>query len=125
MQEIATVSMADPDGGINLVVLNAKGFLMNDHQMEALQNSHQPRKLCFFLSNNTTLHFRMRCLLVFGERTRDRGVLHLPRDFVCFDYVSADLLQQIAALRLMVRVLAVCLLGKDDRSAFRPSLQVR
>jgi hypothetical protein len=36
MQEIVTISMNNPDEGINLVIFNAQGFLMNDHQMEVL-----------------------------------------------------------------------------------------
>jgi hypothetical protein len=38
--------MNDPDKRINVMVFNAEGFLMNDHHMEVLQNSYQPRKLC-------------------------------------------------------------------------------
>jgi hypothetical protein len=38
VQEVATVSMNEPDKGINLVIFNADGLLMNDHQMEVFQN---------------------------------------------------------------------------------------
>jgi hypothetical protein len=37
-QEIGTLSMNEPNKGMNLVVFTAERFLINDHQMEVLQN---------------------------------------------------------------------------------------
>jgi hypothetical protein len=45
VQEITTILMNEPDKGTNLVLFSAKGFLMNDHQMEVPQHSYHPRKL--------------------------------------------------------------------------------
>jgi hypothetical protein len=36
VQEIATVSMNEHHEAMNLVIFNAEGFLMNNHQMEIL-----------------------------------------------------------------------------------------
>jgi hypothetical protein len=37
-EEIGTLSMNEPNKGMNLVVFTAERFLMNGHQMEVLQN---------------------------------------------------------------------------------------
>jgi hypothetical protein len=36
--------MDEPDKGMNLAVFNAEELLLNEHEMEDLQNSHQPQK---------------------------------------------------------------------------------
>jgi hypothetical protein len=46
VEEIATVPMNEPDGGINLAIFSGDGFLMNDPQAKVLQNSHHHQKLC-------------------------------------------------------------------------------
>jgi hypothetical protein len=46
--EIATVSMNEPDQGMNLAIFNAEGHLLKDHEMEVLRNSSQPEKLSQF-----------------------------------------------------------------------------
>jgi hypothetical protein len=46
VQEIANVSMNEPYEVLNLVIVYAEGFLMNDHQKEVPGHSHHPRKLC-------------------------------------------------------------------------------
>jgi hypothetical protein len=38
--------MNEPGEGMNLMIFDAEGVLLNDHQMEVFRNSYQPQKLC-------------------------------------------------------------------------------
>jgi hypothetical protein len=40
LREMGSVSMNEPDEGMNLEVFNTEGLLLNDHQMETLRNSY-------------------------------------------------------------------------------------
>jgi hypothetical protein len=46
VQEITTALMNEADEGMNLVVFNAEGFLIINHQMKILQNTQYHQKLC-------------------------------------------------------------------------------
>jgi hypothetical protein len=46
IREIATVSMNEGDEGMNMAIFNAKGILLNNHQIELFRNSDQPQRFC-------------------------------------------------------------------------------
>jgi hypothetical protein len=48
--KFTTASMKAYDERMNLVAVNGEGFLMNDHEIEALQNSQYPHHPCQSLS---------------------------------------------------------------------------
>jgi hypothetical protein len=49
VREIAAVSMDGPNKGMNLVILNAEGLLLNEHGLAVLRALYQPQYLCLFL----------------------------------------------------------------------------
>jgi hypothetical protein len=49
-QEIATVSVSELDGGMDLAIFSDEGFSVNDHQMVVLQSPYHPRKPYLSLS---------------------------------------------------------------------------
>jgi hypothetical protein len=46
VRQIASVSMNEPDEGMNLAIFNADGIVRNDCQIEVCRNSYQIQKLC-------------------------------------------------------------------------------
>jgi hypothetical protein len=45
---MATVSMNGPNEGMNLVILNAEGLLLDEHGLSVLRELYQPQYLCLF-----------------------------------------------------------------------------
>jgi hypothetical protein len=48
IRAIVSASMDEPGEGMNLVIFNAEGLLLNKHEMEVLRHSYQPQKLYQF-----------------------------------------------------------------------------
>jgi hypothetical protein len=106
IREIATVSMNERDEGINMAIFNAKGILLNNHQMELLRNSDQPQRLCqAHMLDNQLLYGRMfwcgsgGCPILESDKRQSEARL-IPKVLISFIFQPCDhWIHQLTTLR--------------------------
>jgi hypothetical protein len=94
-REIATVSMDEPDDGMNLAIFNAEVALLDDYQHEVVDNSYHTQKP----SQTDMLYDQLVCPLVFWTGSGGCGVMESKKWQGCTTLIRKVLISLILQSR--------------------------